>query len=78
MESRIIFSQSVEAQHLCNAMDEHRYNLYHHSKLSIDGLPATSYSLEAHIQRAFYNTFIQIHCLENKTLDARNCGYEDV
>ncbi len=40
-------------------------------------LPPTSYSIQSHILRAWYNCHMQLNCLENPHLDARNFGYEE-
>ena len=44
-------------------MDELRYKLYHHSKLTIKDLPPKSYTIKGHIQRAYYVTYCQLNCI---------------
>ena len=59
----------------CKTFDELRYQLYYQSKKTILSLPPTSRSVEGHILRAFYGTYLQLHCLENTNLDPRSFGY---
>ena len=61
---------------------------YHQSKVtSLDELPPpqkkktkkkTSYSLRGHLLRSFYSVFMQVNCLTNPSLEARQFGFEDV
>lgn len=57
------------------SLDELRYHLYHFSKKTIIDLPPTSHATEGHILRAFYNTYLQLHCLDGPNLDAKQFGY---
>lgn len=59
----------------CKTMDDLRYHLYHHSKKTILDLPPTSRSLKGHILRAFYGTYLQLHCLDSPQLDPRSFGF---
>ena len=59
----------------CRTMDELRYYLYHHSKRTILELPPTSRAVKGHVLRAFYGTYLQLHCLDNPQLDPRDFGY---
>ncbi|KAG0710066.1 putative ATP-dependent RNA helicase DDX46 [Chionoecetes opilio] len=45
------------------------------SKKTILDLPPSSHSIKEHILRAFYRTYMQLHCLEKVYLDPRNFGY---
>ena len=56
-------------------MDDLRFYLYHHSKKTIMDLPPTSRATEGHILRAFYGTYLQVNCLEGKTLDPLCYGF---
>ena len=59
-------------------MDQLRYYKYYHTKNVIySELPPTSYSLQAHILRSWYNCHAQLNCLRSHTLDARLFGYEE-
>ena len=59
-------------------MDELRYYLYLQSKKTIAKLPPTSRATKDHIYRAFYGTYLQLHCLNGPKLDACDFGfYED-
>ena len=53
----------------CESMDQLRYYLYHHNKKTIVDLPPTSRSVRRHILRAFYGTYLQLHCLDNAELN---------
>ena len=46
-----------------------RYYLYHHSKKTIVDLPSTNHSVRGHILRVFYETYLQLHCLDNAELN---------
>ena len=59
----------------CKTLDELRYYLYHHSKKTILDLPPSSHAIKGHILRAFYGTYMELHCLEKVYLDPRNFGY---
>lgn len=59
----------------CKTLDELRYYLFHHSKNTILDLLPSSHSIKGHILRAFYGTYMQLHCLEKVSLDPRNFGY---
>ena len=60
------------------SMDELRYHLYHHSKKTILDLPPTSRSIKGHILRAFYGTYLQLHCLDSPQLDPQSFGFSQV
>lgn len=57
------------------SMDALRYYLYLQSKKTILELPPTSRATKGHILRAFYGTYIQLHCLHGHSLDALEYGY---
>ena len=38
----------------------------------------TSYSLGRHLLRSFYSVFMQVNCLTNPLIEARQYGFEDV
>ena len=59
----------------CESMDQLRYYLYHHSKKTIVDLPPTSRSVRRHILRAFYGTYLQLHCLDNAELNPCEFGF---
>lgn len=59
----------------CRTMDELRYYLYHHSKKTILELPPTSRSVRGHVLRAFFGTYLQLHCVSNPQLDPRHFGF---
>ena len=62
----------------CESMDQLRYYLYHHSKKTIVNLLPTSHSVRRHILRAFYRTYLQLHCLDNAELNPCEFGlYQD-
>ena len=56
-------------------MGELRYHLFHCSKKTILDLPPTSQSIKGNILRAFYGTYLQLHCLEKVHLDSQNFDY---
>ena len=62
-------------------MDKLRYHVFHHSKKKKKkkktplNLPPTSRATKDHIIRAFYGTYLQLHCLEIVCLDPKNFGY---
>ena len=63
----------------CKIMDELRYLVYHRSKVtSLDALLPTSYLLRGHLLRSFYSVLMQINCLTNPSLEARQAGFENV
>lgn len=62
----------------CKSMDDLRYHLYHHSKNTIVDLPPTSRAIKGHILRAFYGTYLQIHCLDSPQLDPQSFGFSQV
>lgn len=59
----------------CKSMDQLRHHLYHHSKKTILDLPPTSRSVKGHILRAFYGTYLQLHCLDNAELNPCEFGF---
>ena len=59
----------------CKTMGELRYHLFHCSKKTTLDLPPTSQSIKGNILRAFYGTYLQLHCLEKVHLDSQNFDY---
>jgi len=60
---------------LIKTMNELRFHMYHHTKKSLSDLPPTSRATRSHIQRAFYGTYIFLHCLTGSSLDAKCHGF---
>ena len=59
-------------------MDGLRYSRFHHAKnCAYTDLPPTSFSIKPHIRRAFYGIYLQMHCLNDPTLDPRLYGFEE-
>ncbi len=62
----------------CKTLDELRYYVYHQEKTkTISDLPPTSFSARGHIMRAFYSTYLQVHCLDGLKLEPRDYGFEE-
>ena len=59
----------------CESMDQLRYYLYHHSKKTIVDLPPASRSVRRLTLRAFYGTYLQLHCLDNAELNPCKFGF---
>ena len=69
--------QVLKPKSTCTTMDDLRYEMYHHSKVSdLHSLPPTSADLHLHILRCLYTTYTQMHCLQNVTVDPTNYDYE--
>ena len=66
----------------CKTMDHLRLWLYHHSKtgFALSELPPTSRCAKGHLLRAYYHTYMQIHCLDKSVpdLDKQLFGFEVV
>ncbi|XP_033218033.1 uncharacterized protein LOC117173515 [Belonocnema kinseyi] len=66
-------SMNVESK----TFDQLRFAMYHFNNSGIHDLPPTSASIRLHIQRAFYNTNLQLNCLNalSKQLNPLLFGY---
>ena len=59
----------------CKTMDELKYHLFHQSKKKYSGSTPNSRAIQGHVLKAFYGTYLQLHCLTKMQLDPQNFGY---